>query len=319
MNLQYQINTLLNDQIQTWELAFRNYEGLKRVKIKEFKLDGGAVIKVQFNPERITSSTAKVDSKSIQQRPCFLCNENRPKEQKGIEFNNDYEILVNPFPIFSKHLTIVHKKHTAQLVKKHFNSMLSLAKVLPGFTIFYNGPKCGASAPDHFHFQAGIKDFLPIEKDYKNRFFTRFLVETKGVQIFTWKNYNRQILTLDSSSDKVLGKVFQILFELLKEKLQTEESEPMLNILAYYEKKRYITHIFPRILHRPNCYFAEGDTQILLSPASVDLGGVFITPRENDFYKIAKEDIQSILGQVCIEEEALAKIINVLLKKIENE
>ncbi len=318
MTLLSQTKSLLNEQTQTWELARKNYDGLKNAKIKEFKLDGGSSIKVQFNPERITSSTAKVDAKSIQQRPCFLCNENRPKEQKGLKFNNDYLILVNPFPIFSKHLTIVHKKHTDQLIEKHFNSILSLAKALPEFTIFYNGPKCGASAPDHFHFQAGIKDFLPIEEEYRNRIFTELLIKTNEIQLLTWKNYSRQIITLDSNSEKKSCTLFQKIFSLLKE-LQTTETEPMINILSYFENGRYIVHISPRVRHRPDCYFAEGEAQILLSPASVDLGGVFITPREEDFNKMTKEDIQSILNQVCIDEEALTKIINTLLKNIEDE
>jgi ATP adenylyltransferase/5',5'''-P-1,P-4-tetraphosphate phosphorylase II len=279
MNVLEQTKLLLNEQTQTWELAFKNYQGLKNVKIKEFKLDGGSSIKVQFNPERITSSTAKVDAKSIQQRPCFLCNENRPKEQKGLEFNNDYLILVNPFPIFSKHLTIIHKKHTDQLIEKHFDTMLSLAKELSDFTIFYNGPKCGASAPDHFHFQAGIKDFLPIEDDYRSKDFIKLLTETVEIQLFTWINYNRQIITLESSSENGLGRIFQKLINLLKKEHLTGEPEPMLNILAYFENERYIVHVFPRILHRPDCYFAEREAQILLSPASVDLGGVFITPK----------------------------------------
>lgn len=315
MTLSKKARTLLKEQLVEWELAGKNYKGLERVKIKELKLEGGALVKVQFNPERIRSSAAKVDAKSINERPCFLCEMNRPNEQRGIMYNDSYTILVNPFPIFPEHLTIPQLEHIDQLIKPHFAEMLNLAKELEDFTIFYNGPKCGASAPDHFHFQAGIKGFMPIEEDYRKGSFTELLGETKGVQLLTWRKYNRHIITIDSISSLGISEVFEQLHQLLKDKLQPDESEPMLNILAYYENGRYIVHIILRALHRPACYFAKGDEQILLSPASVDLGGVFITPREEDFHKITEKDIATILKQVCMRGKDTKKIMETVLKK----
>ena len=314
MSFSTKTKILLKEQLKEWELAGNNYKGLEKVKTKAIRLDGGATIKVQFNPERITSSAAKVDAKSIQQRPCFLCEKNRPKEQRGLPFNNNYTVLVNPFPIFPEHLTIPHKEHIDQLIENHFDSMLDLAKELEDFTVFYNGPKCGASAPDHFHFQAGIKGFMPIEEEYREGKFTELLGERKGVQLLTWRNYGRHIITLDSISNLGIKDVFLQLLHLLKE-LQPNDSEPMFNILAYTESGRTIVHIFPRALHRPDYFFAEGDNQILISPASVDMGGVFITPREVDFEKITSNDISSILKQVSMKGKATKKIMENVLKK----
>ena len=166
MNISRQARKLINDQQNEWELAGKNYAGLKSVKVRTLAFDGFDML-VQFNPERIRSSAAKVDAKSIEARPCFLCQKNLPKEQRGIPVLDKYLILVNPFPIFPEHLTIPHFNHIDQRIENKFEEMLEMARLLEDFTIFYNGPKCGASAPDHFHFQAGIKRFMPIERDYK--------------------------------------------------------------------------------------------------------------------------------------------------------
>ncbi|MDR0866076.1 MAG: DUF4922 domain-containing protein, partial [Candidatus Symbiothrix sp.] len=168
MNLTTKIvKDLLCDQLEEWSLVKSNYEALKNVKSKEFQFDG-FIIKVQFNPARIVSSAAKIDAKSIQERKCFLCPANLPKEQTGIPFGNDYQLLVNPFPIFPEHFTIPTYKHTDQLIIHRYGDMLDLAKSMDKYTVFYNGPKCGASAPDHAHFQAGIKGFLPLENEIGN-------------------------------------------------------------------------------------------------------------------------------------------------------
>jgi len=163
--LNIQISSLLAEQKKSWKLARDNYAGLKTVRTKSFSF-GDFEVKVQFNPARIVSSGAKVDAKTIAERKCFLCADNRPAEQRAVEFG-DYEILVNPFPIFPEHFTIPRKEHVDQQIKPYFADMLQLAEVLDDYLIFYNGPRCGASAPDHMHFQAGTKDFLPLVNDYK--------------------------------------------------------------------------------------------------------------------------------------------------------
>jgi hypothetical protein len=256
---------------------------------------------------------AKVDAKSIQERPCFLCEKNRPEEQEGIEIG-DFTILVNPFPIFPEHLTIPHQEHTLQLIKPYFSSMLDLAKELDEFTLFYNGPKCGASAPDHFHFQAGIKEFMPVEDDFKSGDFAQLISVYNDVKVYNWKAYHRGVITFAGNQATTINSLFDNLHMLLWEK-QKDEVEPMLNVLAYYENDEYVVHIFPRILHRPDCYFAEEDEQILISPASVDMGGIFITPRPEDYEKISAKDVADILCQVCMNEVDCLRIVKQLLNK----
>lgn len=162
------IHHLLTGQLASWETARNNYAALSGVRVKELNVNG-ILYKVQFNPARIVSSGAKVDAKSILERKCFLCPANLPPVQKGIPFGGHYNILVNPFPIFPRHLTVPELAHTPQRIATRFTDMLELAEALTDYTIFYNGPKCGASAPDHAHFQAGNKGFMPIEKDWRGQ------------------------------------------------------------------------------------------------------------------------------------------------------
>jgi len=301
---------LISDQIRDWDLARKNYEGLKKVKSKRFDF-GIYSIDIQFNPERIISSAAKVDVRSIEARPCFLCQKNRPPQQRGLSFNEEYVVLVNPFPIFPEHLTIPALQHTDQRISGNFGSMLDLAAELKQFVIFYNGPKCGASAPDHLHFQAGNKGFLPIEIDFLNKSCCAEIRRIGTVSIFHWPDYQRGVITLSSPDKEALIACFDNLYGQLQN-LQPEEVEPMMNMLAMVENGTWIIHIFPRTLHRPVQYFETGDRQILLSPASVDMGGVLITPREDDFEKIAEADVKDIFRQVCLDTESVKKIINLL-------
>ena len=273
MTLKNKVNRLFEDQLSHWELASNNYKDLEQVKIKTLDVDG-CRYKVQFNPARIASSAAKVDSQSIRERKCFLCGENRPPEQKGIPFKGRYMILINPYPVFPRHLTVPASEHTPQLIASRFGDMLDLARQLDDYVVFYNGPKCGASAPDHFHFQAGNKGFLPIE-NARN-----------------WKNAIR----IESENKREMLARFQQTYDSLA--LQPDDIEPMLNILTWYGNRKWITYLFPRKKHRPACYFAEGDARLLISPASVEMGGVFITPLEKDFEKITAEDIAEILGNI---------------------
>ncbi len=302
------VEELFEAQFTEWELARRNYDQLAGVRVRTIPFSGYE-ISVQFNPGRITSSSAKVDARSVAARPCFLCSANRPPEQRGIPFGNEWVILVNPFPIFPRHLTIVFNSHVPQRIAGNMDDMLAMARALPGFVIFYNGPQCGASAPDHLHFQAGSKGFLPIERDISESSLCSPVRQSGSTELSLWRGYNRAILTLrgsDAAEIVALSERFTGRFALL----QPERPEPMLNILASYDEAGWTVHLIPRRAHRPACYFAEGDEKILLSPASVDLGGVFITPREEDFNKIASEDIRRILGEVCLAEEDLISLIN---------
>lgn len=301
---------LLLEQLQEWEQARLNYEALANVESKDFSFDG-FVIKVQFNPGRIQSSAAKVDTKSIQERKCFLCPANLPLVQKGIPFENTYQILVNPFPIFPQHFTIPTYEHVDQLVLNRYKEMLALAKDLNEYTFFYNGPKCGASAPDHAHFQAGSKGFMPIEEDIK-QIDKEIVLETEGLTVSAFKKYLRNGFLIEAEDKDRAVDFFNKLYLLLN--IKEGEKEPMMNIISWYEDGKWFSCIFPREKHRPACFFAEGDNNILISPASVDLGGVLITPLEKDFNKITSKDIETILKEVCISDANML----ILIKKIKD-
>lgn len=301
-----EVMSLLDRQLVVWDTAKNNYEALKGVKTKELKI-GNSTVKVQFNPARITSSAAKVDPKSLKERKCFLCKANLPAVQEGIAWGDKYTILVNPFPIFPKHLTIPANDHVDQRIYGRMADMMEIAADLSGFTLFYNGPKCGASAPDHMHFQAGNKGFLTFENDWKQG--VRNKIKTVGeASLYKIEELSHPAFIIETQSIADGDKLFKDLYSVLS--LPEGESEPMLNILCWYEDGKWIIVIFPRKKHRPSCYFAEGEDNILLSPASVDMGGIFITPLEKDFIKIGKADIEKILGEVCLNDIEADEIVN---------
>lgn len=295
--------SLLGHQKENWSLCGKNYSDLNNVEVKSFDFDNFSV-KVQFNPGRIVSSSAKVDSKSIAERKCFLCPANLPDEQKAILFNSSYAILVNPFPIFHEHFTLPRIDHLQQNIIDNFESMLDYSKELGKYyTVFYNGPKCGASAPDHMHYQAGNKGFMPIDAEYELIISKSGTVvfEENDLKIYSVENYLRRFLSIESTSRERIIVFFEKFYSIY-EKISHEE-EPMMNIISSYEEGKWRVIIFPRQKHRPSQYFSEGDGKILLSPASVDLGGVCITPREEDFKKITADDIIDIYRQVGATKE----------------
>jgi hypothetical protein len=301
MSFSEKVKNLFSSQTCEWDLAKANYSQLEEVKTRKLYFEGFEIL-VQFNPERMRSSSAKVDEKSIEARPCFLCRINRPSQQRGVAFEKDLTVLVNPFPIFSRHLTIPSDLHTDQRILQNFDSMLSLAEAIPDYTIFYNGPQCGASAPDHLHFQAGNRGFLPIENDFSEGKFITLISLVSRVEIWQWSRYLRGIVTLRGSDRGMLNDVFNNFFRKFAA-FQPDKPEPMINILAYSDPDGWIIHLIPRKLHRPIQFFKDGFEQILLSPASVDLGGVIITPREEDFLKLNASDVADIFSQVCINED----------------
>jgi ATP adenylyltransferase/5',5'''-P-1,P-4-tetraphosphate phosphorylase II len=300
--LNSKITELLHEQVSNWELARTNFAGLKTVRTKSFDF-GDFEVKVQFNPARIVSSGAKVDAKTIAERKCFLCTENRPAEQTSVDAG-DYLVLVNPFPIFPEHFTIPRKEHVDQQIKPYFADMLMLAEALDDYLIFYNGPRCGASAPDHMHFQAGTKDFLPLVNDYKRLKDThaQLLVESDNFQLFNFNNYLRTVYCIESTDVESAKDAFEKLYNhfqrtSLPALSKGEGTEPMLNIVCTFEDGKWFTFVLPRKAFRPWQYTAEGEQQLLVSPATVEMCGVFIIPIEVHFDRITKEDVVSILEQ----------------------
>lgn len=290
------VNNLLTRQLASWETAHNNYAALSGVQVKELNVNG-IPYKVQFNPARIVSSGAKVDARSIKERKCFLCPANLPPEQEGIPFGGHYLILVNPFPIFPRHLTIPEEAHLDQRIASRFGDMLDLARQLTDYTIFYNGPRCGASAPDHAHFQAGNKGFMPIEQDWRRQIAGK-IADYGQATLCYLNDAPRATLVIESPERETAVRLFDIVYRSLD--VKPGEEEPMMNVLTLFENGKWIVFIFPRAKHRPACYTAEGEDNLLSSPASVDLGGVFITPVEKDFRKITAEDVAQILSEVCL-------------------
>lgn len=304
MSEQPNIEQFFCHQLETWPTAAGNFEALKNVKVKELDVDG-MKIKVQFNPARAISSAAKVDAASLKERKCFLCAENRPAEQYGIDWADDYTILVNPFPIFPRHLTIPCLRHVPQAAEGSIVDMLRLALLLDGFTVFYNGPRCGASAPDHFHFQAGNSDFLTIADNLE------------GVELKIVATDNESTLSLVDSLplkmfviDAATPQQGEQLFDRLMRAMDVPEGdyEPMMNILAWATPAGVRVAVVPRKRHRPSFYGTEGDGCMLLSPASVDMGGVFITPRVVDYERFDADTVRRVYDELCLSQSEIEQI-----------
>lgn len=312
LNLKSLVEALFEDQLQHWDLAKANYQGLQKAVTKHLLFSEQGEIRVQYNPERIYSTSAKVDAKSISKRPCFLCPAYLPPQQKAVSFNHNYLVLVNPFPIFPRHLTIPFKDHIPQQLSGKFADMLDLARALDNFVVFYNGPRCGASAPDHFHFQAGSKGFMPIEADFEKTRKT-LLKEEEGSKIWRLENYMRHVLVFSSADSQWLEDETTRAIRVLS-CFDPGYPEPMLNLLASWNEDHWRVFLFPRQVHRPWQFFAEGHQQILLSPAAVDMGGVLIIPRQEDFDKLNLESSRDIFSQVTLESNNWEKLKRVLSK-----
>ena len=308
---------LLLQQKGSWELLRDGYLSLETVETRIFEFDG-FTIRVQFNPGRLTSSSAKVDEKSIRERTCFLCPNNFPLEQRGILYKDEYLTLCNPFPIFPEHFTISHKEHRPQQILSSFEALLSLSKEMrKHYAVFYNGPRCGASAPDHMHFQAGDKFFMPLDSEYdsvKENLGER-LVDGELLRAYSVERYLRRFVSLESSDRRSLVRAFEFLYGSFQGVVKDGE-EPMMNILSFYDHDEWRIVLFPRAKHRPSFFYEEGEGRILLSPAAVDLGGVCITPLQRDFERITKENIVEMFSEVSLSAEAFGYLKRRLGKEL---
>lgn len=277
MNLQKAIDDLFSTQREEWPQMNEAINRLEQVRERSFLWGDDFKIRVQFNPSRIVSAAARVDSEMISRRPCFLCAGNRPPHQKGIPFLDKYIVLCNPFPILRNHLTIPLLSHVPQRLGRKMGEMLMLAEQLPDYVIFYNGPACGASAPDHFHLQAGLK--MPELLQGDNELRSCMMIESESRQ----------------EAEELFGDVYHYL-----QRRQPDAEEPMLNLIAFTQDNRYHLHLFPRRAHRPRQYNEAGAKQLLISPGALDMAGLIITVREEDFNKLGKHDIEDIYAQVSL-------------------
>lgn len=287
---QEQVNSFVETQLQLWPEASERYQALREVKRKKFRLDRieGAI---QFNPSRARSTTADISATAIRERPCFLCTKNRPKEQLAIPVLEGWSLLLNPFPIFPIHFTIASDDHRDQI--PDIASMIEIAEKMPGFVIFFNGAKAGASAPDHKHFQAVLADELPLMKAVETEFQTEsskiFWVKEKanGKDSDRWPfMFRTAVIGLDAEGPGVIAEMAHPINTELINQYVWIGSDGKLRILE-----------IPRKAHRPGCYSAE-DSPILISPGSIDMAGVIITVRQEDFER-APSRLREILSDVA--------------------
>lgn len=301
---------LFEIQANEWPMLKTGVSTLKTVKVKSFQFDGFK-IKAQFNAGRMTSTSAKVDPKSISERKCFLCVENLPDEQRGFLFNHNYIVLCNPFPIFPEHFTIAHREHLPQRIIDTFPDMLDLSKnISKHYSVIYNGPRCGASAPDHLHFQAGNKFFMPVDDEFhqiKNEY-GKEIFEDDNISVFAIDDGLRKFISIESLDKDLIVKTFNKFYRTYSD-LMKEEQEPLMNIAGFYEEEfGWRVIIFLRAKHRPAVFFAEDESKMLVSPASIDLGGVCVFPREEDFNRITKEQIADIFKEVFVDRNIFMKL-----------
>src|SRR5262244_3588938 len=292
------VEGLAEQQLATWPMLRDAVEGLARVEYKRLRVRGSEVL-AQFNPQRIVSTAAKVDAAAIKQRPCFLCAENLPPEERGVAFGEDFVALYNPFPVLPRHLVITSRRHIPQTIEGNFGTLLDLALNLgEEFFVIYNGAACGASAPDHLHFQSCERERLPIIREIGS-WARRILSNDSRIETFALKDYRLNALIARGNDREALIEWFDRAVKLLAE-VTGAESEPMINLVATRDGDRWTLIVFPRSKHRPDRYFAEGDAKLTVSPAAIDLSGVLVVPQPDHFAKITSRDAEEIYAEVTL-------------------
>lgn len=307
-------------QKQNWEMLSEGWNGFLSSEYKKFSF-GWYHIKTQFNPTRFVSSSAKVDEESIKKRKCFLCLENLPEKQKGILFESQLQpgnkliFLCNPAPIFNEHFTISNVSHKPQQILNNIDMMLELAELCNNeYTVFYNGPKCGASAPDHFHFQACPAEELITEKDFlinKDKFQLLKENESLSIRYITSDVYLRNVIIISAQNKEELINEFHEFYKALQIVNQVD-TEPMMNIFSLMRQNDFHLIIFPREKHRPDCYYAVDESNMLISPGLVDMCGIFITPLQKDFERINEDIIRQIYSEVSISAPKFQHLLELL-------
>ncbi len=299
------ISRFFNRQLEVWTDARHRFRDLKHVETRQFSDQ----LKLQWNPARIVSTGAKIDKKTLGERPCFLCDKNRPKEQMSKQIDEKFHLLVNPFPILPVHFTIPARKHQPQLIYKNYGEMHRFISLHSDLMVFYNGPKCGASAPDHLHFQAGTNGILPLQTNWQrlSRNLTDIISLNDEEKISVVRDFIVPAFVIISKSAESDEALFRRLYKAMPQR--GDETEPMMNIISWRKGEEFISVVIPREKHRPKAYFAEGDAQFVVSPGALDMSGLIITPREEDFRKLTEEKALSLLQECGVSEEKMNAII----------
>lgn len=325
------LDNFTNDQLSRWPLARDNYRALKNASVRTMVL-GGLQVTLQFNPARIVSTAAKVDAASVQKRKCFLCRDNRPSGQISMRFDGrkgkKYDILVNPYPIFHEHLVIAMDRHCDQSIWKRYVDVLDMAKTWQDHVFMYNGPKCGASAPDHHHFQAAQRGVMPLEQDidglmdglhplessrmglYGDDVKTgkcgtdgvlEYLSSVKEAELYHYRKYARGVFALRARTAKSMAKLFYRLLDCAP--VREGDNEPMFNLLVWYSGSEYRSAVMFRERHRPHHYFSEGPDRLMMSPGCADMAGFFVMPERADYERMTPELLSEVLDEVAVSPE----------------
>lgn len=302
------ISRFFNRQMEKWADARHRFRDLKHVETHQLSDQ----LKVQWNPARIVSTGAKIDKKTLGDRPCFLCDKNRPKEQISKQIDERFLLLVNPFPILPVHFTIPARKHQPQSIYKNYGEMHRFLSLHSELMVFYNGPKCGASAPDHLHFQAGTSGILPLQANWQrlSRNLTDIISLNDDEKIALIHDFVVPAFVIISKSEDSDEALFQRFYKSMP--VRGDETEPMMNIIAWRKGDEYISVVIPREKHRPEAYFAEGDAQMMVSPGALDMSGLIITPREEDFCKLTEESATAILQECGVSTDKMNSIVSKL-------
>ena len=302
------ISRFFNRQMEKWADARHRFRDLKHVETHQLSDQ----LKVQWNPARIVSTGAKIDKKTLGDRPCFLCDKNRPKEQISKQIDERFLLLVNPFPILPVHFTIPARKHQPQSIYKNYGEMHRFLSLHSELMVFYNGPKFGSSAPDHLHFQAGTSGILPLQANWQrlSRNLTDIISLNDDEKIALIHDFVVPAFVIISKSEDSDEALFQRLYKSMP--VRGDETEPMMNIIAWRKGDEYISVVIPREKHRPEAYFAEGDAQMMVSPGALDMSGLIITPREEDFRKLTEESATAILQECGVSTDKMNSIVTKL-------
>jgi hypothetical protein len=175
-----------------------------------------------------------------------------------------------------------------------------------GWTALYNGPECGASAPDHLHFQAVPSGNMPVEEEIKETKRLKNINEVDGILFSRVGNMGREVIVVEGDNPVTLAGAFRIILSALKKTLSIDV-EPMVNIIGFYKGKKLCTAIFPRAKHRPDAFFKEGDDRLMVSPAVVEMGGILVTPMKKDFENMNSLIAEGIFREVSLDHKILDK------------
>ena len=309
------IHKFVGDQLSRWPLACDNFRALKNVRVREVEV-GGLTVKLQFNPARMVSSAAKLTKEDIAKRKCFLCRENRPEVQTFIKFEGrkgkKYHILVNPYPIFPDHLVIAMNRHVDQSIWHRYVDMLDLARKYPDFTFFYNGPRSGASAPDHHHFQGAPKGLMPLENDVDKLIAgqdqtLKYVSSVLDADLYHYDRFTTGVFVLRAKTSKSAAKLFYRLLDCAE--TPEGENEPLINLFTYYRDGEFRSIVVFRRSHRSHHYFSDGPDHLTMSPGCADMAGVFIVPVEEEYEKITPELLGEMVQEVSVPKEEQDRII----------